>query len=179
MSFQGRGSRTALSFQALCGQPVGDPPAPSSEELFERLKRHAGWEEDMGLVERLSFLLALPFRPLMAPRPWSKQISIWYIYIYLFIYICIYILMDIRYRCINVHDVHLPLEDLALYKCVYSFHLRCSPWRAPPGTVSCTCCCPSASASSCPSASRAARAATSTPRPSTPQSSPCGHVVGT
>ena len=59
--------KAKVSFEALCGQSVcSAPAAPSDEMILERIKRHAGWEEEMGLVERLSFLLALPLRPFMA-----------------------------------------------------------------------------------------------------------------
>lgn len=80
LSFTGRGSRVAASFQALAGQHVEEHASFTGDSCNDRLKRHAGWQEEAGIVERLSFVLALPLRPFlvltMATTTWDGLVNV-------------------------------------------------------------------------------------------------------
>eukprot|EP00439_Symbiodinium_sp_Y106_P070495 s3321_g12.t1 len=76
-----RGSRLSLSFQALAGVGVPSPEvsqAEAEELCSERVKRHLGWPED-GVMEKINFAVALPFRPLfaitMARTTWDAALN--------------------------------------------------------------------------------------------------------
>ncbi|CAK9087222.1 Cation/calcium exchanger 1 (AtCCX1) (Protein CATION EXCHANGER 7) [Durusdinium trenchii] len=74
------GGMENVSFPALAGEPVAEPPSFAADSWMDRLKLHAGWEEDGGAIERLSFALALPLRPLlvltMATTTWDDLVNV-------------------------------------------------------------------------------------------------------
>lgn len=79
-SFVGRGSRVAASFQALAGQHVVERASFTGDSWKDRMKRHAGWDEEGGFVEKLSFFLAIPLRPFlvltMATTTWDSLVNV-------------------------------------------------------------------------------------------------------
>ncbi|CAE7529305.1 Slc8b1 [Symbiodinium natans] len=81
---QGRGSRLSLSFQALAGAGVpalvAAETSADGEMCSQRLKRHLGWPSPgAGVMEKINFVAALPFRPLfaltMARTSWDAALN--------------------------------------------------------------------------------------------------------